>query len=144
MNRCTSSFAILAFGTFCTSSTIAMAAHSTICSAPDKSVAIVVLATPGSRATSLSTTKWGNHISNLIWETGAPGSDHRAKGRGVEQLDHFSNAVFGFSGNSHMEDCDWLKDAPSFAARDWSHQSIHPALALTDTSTLTSQQAQTS
>ncbi|WP_143749017.1 MULTISPECIES: hypothetical protein [unclassified Mesorhizobium] len=47
MNRCKSSFAILAFGTFCTSSTIAMAAHSTICSAPDKSVAIVVLATPG-------------------------------------------------------------------------------------------------
>ncbi|PBB89976.1 hypothetical protein CK215_24805 [Mesorhizobium sp. WSM3864] len=25
-----------------------------------------------------------------------------------------------------MEDCDWLKDAPSFAELDWSHQSIHP------------------
>ncbi|PBB39772.1 hypothetical protein CK221_02955 [Mesorhizobium sp. WSM3868] len=41
-----------------------------------------------------------------------------------------ANAVFGFSGNSHMEDCDWLKDAPSFAAQDWSHQSIHPETRL--------------
>ncbi|WP_292054300.1 hypothetical protein [Mesorhizobium sp.] len=48
MNRCTSAFAILAFGTFCTWSTIAMAAHSTTYSAPDKSVVfLVALATPG-------------------------------------------------------------------------------------------------
>ncbi|RWK69666.1 hypothetical protein [Mesorhizobium sp.] len=73
MNRCTSAFAILAFGTFCTSSTIAMAAHSTTYSAPDKSV--VFLGGVGYtwlKGNELFYDEVGNRISKLIWETGAP------------------------------------------------------------------------
>ncbi|WP_197093080.1 MULTISPECIES: hypothetical protein [Mesorhizobium] len=67
MNRCTSSFAILAFGTFCTSSTIAMAAHSTIYSAPDKSVAILGgVGYTWLKGNELVYDKVGNHISKLI------------------------------------------------------------------------------
>ncbi|TIL82498.1 MAG: omptin family outer membrane protease [Mesorhizobium sp.] len=125
MNRGASLFALLAFGTFCTSSTIAMAAHSTIYSAPDKSVAILGgVGYTWLKGNELAYDEVGNRISKLIWETGAPVLTTGVKAEVWNNWIISANAVFGFSGNSHMEDYDWL--APSFAERDWSDQSIHP------------------
>ncbi|WP_027038423.1 omptin family outer membrane protease [Mesorhizobium ciceri] len=126
MNRCTSSIATLAFATVCTWSAFATAADRTIYSAPDKS--LVFLGGVGYtwlKADELVFDSAGNRISKLIWQTNAPvltaGLTADANGWTFS-----ANAVVGFSGNSHMEDYDWLELAPSFAAADWSNQSIHP------------------
>ncbi|PBB29648.1 hypothetical protein CK214_24615 [Mesorhizobium sp. WSM3882] len=66
----------------------------------------------------------------MIWETGAPVLTTGLRAEVWNNWIISANAVFGFSGNSHMEDCDWLKDAPSFAELDWSHQSIHSGTRL--------------
>ncbi|ARP67228.1 MULTISPECIES: hypothetical protein [Mesorhizobium] len=67
-----------------------MAAHSTIYSVPDRSV--VFLGGVGytwPKGNEFVYDEGGNRVSKLIWETGAPVLT-RAKGRGLEQLDHFS------------------------------------------------------
>ncbi|MBD0415797.1 omptin family outer membrane protease [Tianweitania sp. Rool2] len=69
----------------------------------------------------------GNRISHLIWETRAPvltGSFNAEVSNGWRVA---ANGVVGFSGDSHMEDYDWLAPfAPGSNWEDWTHQSIHP------------------
>ncbi|WP_245460617.1 MULTISPECIES: hypothetical protein [unclassified Mesorhizobium] len=125
MNRCTSAFAILAFGTFCTSSTIAMAAHSTTYSAPDKSV--VFLGGVGYtwlKGNELFYVEVGNRISKLIWETGAPVLTTGLKAEVWKNWTISANGV--------------LPDRIGRISQST------PTPALTATSTLTWQQAQTS
>ncbi|EHK55651.1 outer membrane protease [Mesorhizobium alhagi CCNWXJ12-2] len=127
MNRCSSSFAILAFGTFCATSTVAMAADQTIYSAPDRSIVFVGgVGYTWLKGNELVYDEAGNRISELIWETDAPVLTTGLKAEVWNNWTISANAVFGFSGNSHMEDYDWLAPySPSFASGDWSHQSIH-------------------
>lgn len=66
----------------------------------------------------------GNRISHLIWETDAPVINLGAKGEFGNDWTVSGNVEFGFSGNSHMEDYDWL--AGDYAFDNWTHQSIHP------------------
>lgn len=123
----TLSFAILAFGTFCATSTVATAADQTIYAAPDRNVMFL----GGVGYTWLTGHEFvyngkGKRISKLIWETDAPVLTTGLKAEVWNNLTISANGVFGFSGDSHMEDYDWLDLAPSFAEGDWSHRSIHP------------------
>jgi outer membrane protease len=69
----------------------------------------------------------GNRISHLIWETEAPVFTIGAEAKLGAAWKIMANGAFGFSGNSHMEDYDWIAPFnPSYAFNDWSHQSIHP------------------
>ncbi|GLS32618.1 plasminogen activator [Mesorhizobium albiziae] len=127
MNRCTS-FAIFAFGAFCATSTVATAADQTIYAAPDKGVVFVGgVGYTWLKGNELVYDEMGNRISKLIWETDAPVLTTGLKAEVWNNWTISANAVFGFSGNSHMEDYDWIAPyAPSLAEGDWSHQSIHP------------------
>jgi outer membrane protease len=69
----------------------------------------------------------GNRISHLIWETQAPVLNLKARAGFSQNWSVTGSATIGFSGDSHMEDYDWLAPySPSFAFDDWSHRSIHP------------------
>lgn len=68
----------------------------------------------------------GNRISHLIWETNAPVVTLAAKGEVMNNWTVSASGAVAFSGNSHMEDYDWLDAAPSYEFDDWSDQSIHP------------------
>ncbi|WP_026479517.1 omptin family outer membrane protease [Ahrensia sp. 13_GOM-1096m] len=66
----------------------------------------------------------GNRISHLIWETKAPVVTLNAKGEIYNDWTISGNAVFGFNGDSHMVDYDWL--AGDYAFDNWTDRSIHP------------------
>jgi outer membrane protease len=68
----------------------------------------------------------GNRISHLIWESDAPVLTARFKANIKGNWTVSGGATIGFSGNSHMEDYDWLDASPSYAFGDWSHRSVHP------------------
>ena len=72
----------------------------------------------------------GNRISHLIWESQAPVVTGALKAEVLKDWVVSANGAVSFSGNSHMEDYDWLEDAPSYKFGDWSHQSIHPSTLL--------------
>ncbi|QND62000.1 omptin family outer membrane protease [Mesorhizobium huakuii] len=126
MNRCTS-FPILTFGAFCATSAVATAADQTIYAAPDRSVVFVGgVGYTWLKGNELFYDDEGNVVSKLIWETDAPVLTTSLKAEVWNNWTISANAVFGFPGNSHMEDYDWSDLAPSFAEGDWSHRSIHP------------------
>ncbi|UVK48974.1 omptin family outer membrane protease (plasmid) [Mesorhizobium sp. AR07] len=126
MKRCASS-TIFAFGAFCATSTVATAEDQTIYAAPDSSVVFIGgVGYTWLKGNELVYDYKGNHVSKLIWETGAPVLTTGLKAEAWNNWIISANAAFGFSGNSHMKDYDWLALAPSFAEQDWSHQSIHP------------------
>jgi outer membrane protease len=66
----------------------------------------------------------GNRISHLIWETDAPVLTAKFKGNFKGNWTISGGATIGFSGDSHMEDYDWL--AGDYASDNWTHRSIHP------------------
>lgn len=66
----------------------------------------------------------GNRISHLTWETKAPVVTLSANGEFYNDWTISGNAVFGFNGDSHMVDYDWL--AGDYAFDNWTDKSIHP------------------
>jgi outer membrane protease len=66
----------------------------------------------------------GNRISRLIWESDAPVINLGAKGVFDGDWTVSGDVRFGFGGNSHMEDYDWLGGSYDFD--DWTDRSVHP------------------
>ncbi|MCC5780474.1 omptin family outer membrane protease [Nitratireductor sp. B36] len=68
----------------------------------------------------------GNRISALFWESEAPVLTGGLRARLAGPWTLAANATVGLSGNSGMEDYDWLDASPSYAFNDWSDRSVHP------------------
>ncbi|WP_404934413.1 omptin family outer membrane protease [Nitratireductor sp. L15S-10] len=72
----------------------------------------------------------GNRISALYWESEAPVITGTLEARFAGPWTLKASATVGFSGDSRMEDYDWLDAAPSYTFNDWSDRSIHPQTEL--------------
>lgn len=79
------------------------------------------------RGTELVYSSTGDRISQLDWETQAPALTGTLKAWLSDFWTVSGTATIGFSGDSHMEDRDWLTPfSPSFDFDDWSDLSVHP------------------
>ncbi len=120
---------VAVFGALAASAMPAAAADQIVYSEPDRGIVIVGgIGYSWLKGNELVYDGAGNRISHLIWDTQAPVFTLGAKGRLHGAWTVSANAAIGFSGNSHMEDYDWL--AGNYEFNNWTHRSVHPGTEL--------------